>query len=217
LLKRRTCKCSKAFFRGDGDDQFKQQPRQFRHSNKWYATAEELAREIAAIEHWPGWTQHCRLLRHAAEEAEKQQVQELVIVSDAFEERTPLRPHGDDLTAARIHARRIRDLGTRLVVAYKGTITGACPLDRAGVSAEQAFREVTEENEAFREITEENGGYCFLLNPADLAERFGAIATEANLAAKGDAVAAQKFLEHQKTIPFKMNVVGEQVSAKCNK
>jgi hypothetical protein len=129
------------------------------------------------------------------------------LVSDAFEERTRLRPHGDDLTAAAIHARRLRDLGTKIVVAYKGTITGACPLDRAGMSAE----------EAFRKITEQNGGYCFLLSPANLAERFGAIATQANLAAKGDTDAAQKFLEHQKTIPFEMNEVGQQVSAKCNK
>jgi hypothetical protein len=66
---------------------------------------------LAVIEHWPGWTQHCRLLRHAVEETEKQPVQVLVIISDAFEERTPLRPQGDDLTAARIHARR---LGPRL-------------------------------------------------------------------------------------------------------
>jgi hypothetical protein len=78
------------FFRGD--DQFKQQPRQFRVSDKWYGTPEELARAIAAIEHWPGWTQHCRLLRHAVAEAEQQQVQELLIISDAFEGHTPLRP-----------------------------------------------------------------------------------------------------------------------------
>jgi hypothetical protein len=69
---------------------------------------------------------------------------------------------------------------------------------------------------AFRKITEENGGYCFLLNPADVGEQFGAIATQANLAAKGDVVAATKLLEHHKTIPFEFNVVGEQVNAKCH-
>ena len=175
-------------------------------SNKWYTAPEELAHAIAAVEHWPGWTQHCRLLRHAVAEAEKQTIQQLVIVSDAFEERTPLRPQGDDLLAARVHARRLRDLGVKIVAAYKGTIRGGCPLDRAGVSAEQAFRD----------ITEENGGACFLLNPADLAERFGEIATQATLAAKGDAVGAQVLLEHLRAVPFEMPVVGEQVpNAKC--
>ena len=143
-----------AFFRGD--DRSPKQPRQLQFSNKWYTAPEELARAIAAIDHWPGWTQHCRLLRHAVAEAEKQAVQELVIITDAFEERTPLRPEGDDLLAARVHARRLRDLGVKIVAGYKGTIRGGCPLDRAGVSAEQAFRD----------ITDENGGYCFLLNPA---------------------------------------------------
>ena len=69
--------------------------------------------------------------------------------------------------------------------------------------------------QAFREITEENGGYCFLLNPAELAERFGAIATGANLAAKGDAAGAQALLEYFRTVAFDMTV-GERVpSAKC--
>ena len=193
-----------AYFRGD--DKSPKQPRQFRVSNKWYITPEELAQAIVAIEHWPGWTQHCRLLRHAVMEAEKQTLQELVIVSDAFEERTPLRPHGDDLVAARVHAQRLRDLGVKIVAGYKGIIRGACPLNRAGVSAEQAFRD----------ITEENGGYCFLLRPADLTARFSEIATQATLAAKGDAVGAQALLEHLRTVPFEMNVVGEQVpSTRC--
>ena len=184
------------------------QPRQFRVSKKWYSTPEELAQAIAAVEHWAGWTQHCRLLRHAVAEAEKQAVQQLVIISDAFEERTPLRPQGDDLLAARIHARRLRDLGVKIVAGYKGTIRGGCPLDRAGVNAEQAFRD----------ITRENGGACFLLNPANLAERFGEIATQATLVAKGDAVGAQALLEHLQAVPFEMNVVGEQVAnAKCER
>jgi hypothetical protein len=193
-----------AYFRGDG--QSSKQPRQFRVSNKWYTTPEELAHAIAAIEHWPGWTQHCKLLRHAVAEAEKQAVQQLVIISDAFEERSPRRPQGDDLLAARVHARRLRDLGVKIVASYKGTIKGGCPLDRAGVSAEQAFRD----------IARENGGAVFLLNAADLAERFGEIVTQATLAAKGDAVGAQALLEHLQTVPFELNVVGEQVpNAKC--
>ena len=196
-----------AYFRGDGDQSSKQ-PRQFRISNKWYTAPEELAHAIAAIEHWPGWTQHCPLLRHAVAEAKKQAIQELVIISDAFEERTPRRPQGDDLLAARVHARRLRDLGVKIFVGYKGTIRGGCPLDRAGVSAEQAFRD----------IAEENGGACFLLNPAELAERFGEMATQAELAAKGDAVGAEALLEHFRTVPFEMPVVGEKVpNAKCGR
>jgi hypothetical protein len=179
-------------------------------SNKWYTAPEELARKIAAIDHWPGWTQHCRLLRHAVAEAEKHAVQELVIITDAFEERTPLRPEGDDLLAARVHARRLRDLGVKIVAGYKGTIRGGCPLDRAGVSAEQAFRD----------ITDENGGYCFLLNPEELAERFSDVATQAALVAKGDTAGAQVLLEHLRAVSFEMetNVVGEQVpSTKCER
>jgi hypothetical protein len=198
------------YFRGNGDEQSSKQPRQFRVSKKWYTTPEELARAIAAIDHWPGWTQHCRVLRHAFAEAEKQAVQELVMITDAFEERTPLRPEGDDLLAARVHARRLRDLGIKIVAGYKGTIRGGCPLDRAGVSAEQAFQG----------ITDENGGYCFLLNPEELAERFGHVATQAVLVAKGDTAGAQVLLEHLRAVPFEMetNVVGEQVpSAKCER
>jgi hypothetical protein len=198
------------YFRGNGDEQSSKQPRQFRVSKKWYTTPEELARAIAAIDHWPGWTQHCRVLRHAFAEAEKQAVQELVTITDAFEERTPLRPEGDDLLAARVHARRLRDLGVKIVAGYKGTIRGGCPLDRAGVSAEQAFQD----------ITDENGGYCFLLNPEELAERFGDVATQAVLVAKGDTAGAQVLLEHLRAVPFEMetNVVGEQVpSAKCER
>jgi hypothetical protein len=198
------------YFRGNGDEQSSKQPRQFRVSKKWYTTPEELARAIAAIDHWPGWTQHCRVLRHAFAEAEKQAVQELVMITDAFEERTPLRPEGDDLLAARVHARRLRDLGVKIVAGYKGTIRGGCPLDRAGVSAEQAFRD----------ITDENGGYCFLLNPEELAERFSDVATQAVLVAKGDTAGAKVLLEHLRAVSFEMetNVVGEQVpSTKCER
>jgi hypothetical protein len=187
------------YFRGD--DKSSKQPRQFRVSNQWYGTAAELAHAIAAIEHWSGWTQHCRLLRHAVGEAEKQAVQQLVIISDAFEEHTPLRPYGDDLVAAQVHAKRLRDLGVKISVSYKGTIAGGCPLNRAGVNAE----------EAFKAIAAANGGACFLCNPADLADRFGELASQATLAAQGNVAGAQVLLEHLQAVPFEMNVVGEQV------
>jgi hypothetical protein len=190
------------YFRGDGDGK---RPRQFRVSNKWHTTPEELAQKIAAIEHWGGWTQHCRLLRHAVEEAEKQAVHQVVIISDAFERQTPRRPDGDDLAAARVHAARLRQLGVTLVVGYKGTIAGACPFDRAGKHAERDFRD----------ITHENGGYCFLYDPVQLGERFGEIAAQARLNARGDVAGAQRMIEHLQTIPFEMTV-GERVpSARC--
>jgi hypothetical protein len=190
-----------AYFRGD--DQSAKQPRQLRVSNKWYTTPEELARAIAAIEHWPGWTQHCRLLRHVAEEAEKHAIQQVIVLTDAFERQTPGRPHGDDFKAAQVHAQRCADFGTKIVFGYKGTIQGGCPLDRAGVNAERAFRD----------IASESGGACFLFNPATLAERFGELASQAALAAKGDTAAAKLQLQHFQTIPFDMqtNVVGAQV------
>ena len=190
-----------AFFRGD--DQFSKKPRQLRFSNKWYTTANELVRAIAAIEHQPGWTQHCALLRHVAEEAKKQAIQEVVIISDAFEQQTPLRAQGDDLKAALIHAKRLRDLGTTITFSFLGIIRGGCPLDRAGMNAEQAFRD----------IVEANGGVCFLFDPAHLTERFSEIAERAALAAKGDAIGAQALLEHLQAVPFDM-AVNEQV-AKC--
>jgi hypothetical protein len=114
-------------------------------------------------------------------EAEKQPVQQVVIISDSFERVTPRRSDGDDLTAARVHAARLRDLGVKLVVGYKGTIRGACPLDRAGVDADQAFRD----------ITRENGGYCFPCDPGcdpmQLGERFAEIAAQARMSAQDDA------------------------------
>jgi hypothetical protein len=125
-----------AYFRGD--DRFPEQPRQLVFDG-WYATPETLARALAAIEHWPGWTQHCALLRHAVAVAEKQAVQQVVIISDAFERQTPQRPDGDDLMAARVQAARLRQLGVTVIVGYKGTIVGACPFDRAGKHAERDF------------------------------------------------------------------------------
>jgi hypothetical protein len=194
-----------AFFRGDGDKRSTKHPRQLQFSKEWYREPEKLARHIAAIEHWPGWTQHCRLLRLVAEEAEKQAIQQVVIISDAFERRTPLRPDGDDLMAARVHAARLRDLGVKLVVGYKGTVRGGCPLDRAGVNAEHAFRH----------ITRENGGYVFLFDPATVADRFAEIATQATLTAKGDAVGAQKLIEHMQTFPLEMVVQERVPSTRC--
>jgi hypothetical protein len=195
------------FFRGD--DQLPKQPRQLRVSSKWYTTPEELARAIAAIEHWPGWTQHCRLLRHAIAEAEKQAVQQVVIISDAFERVTPRRRDSDDLPAAQVHAARLRDLGVKLVIGYKGTIRGACPLDRAGVDAEQAFRDIARVND----------GYCFPLDlardPAQVGERFGEIIALARMSAQGDAAGVQRLLEHVQTIPFKMTVDERLPSARC--
>jgi hypothetical protein len=191
-----------AFFRGD--DAYPKRPRQFRASNKWYTDPAELARAINAIEHWPGWTQHCRLLRHAVTEAEKHSVQALVLISDAFEQRTPRRPQGDDLEAARVHARRLRGLGVQVCAGFNWVIRNACPFDRAGIDAERAFRGIVEEN-----------GYCFLLDPTKLAELFNEIATAATFAVKGDAAGAQALLQHLRTVPFDM-VVGEQVAnARC--
>src|SRR5262249_15404575 len=86
-----------AYFRGDGDKESAKHPRQLRFSDEWYSTPEKLAQAITKIQHWPGWTQHTRLLRHVAEQAEEQPIQRLVVVTDAFEARTPLRPDGDDL------------------------------------------------------------------------------------------------------------------------
>ena len=194
-----------AYFRGDGDDRSSKQPRQFRVSKKWYTNPQELARAMVAVEHWPGWTQHCRLLRHAVAEAEKQAIQSLIVISDAFEQRTPSRPQGDDLVAALVHARRLRDLGTKIFMCYKGTIRGGCPLDRAGMLVEQAFRDIAADND----------GAAFLLSQAGLAGRFGEIASQAMLMAKGDAAAAQALLEHLRAVPFEMTV-GEQAS-KCDR
>ena len=207
-----------AYFRGEGDKELSRHPRQLRFSEKWYRNAKDLARAMTLVDHWPGWTQHCHLLRKVVEEAENLAIQGLVIVSDAFEERTPLRLYGDDLHAARVHARRLRDLGVKIDIAYKGTIRGGCPLNRAGISAAQAFRDIAKAND----------GRAFLLDPATIADRLGEIAAGAVLVAKGDAAGAQlldvagaqPLLEHHKANPILLDieetVVAEQV-AKCNR
>ena len=71
------------YFRGD--DRNPKRPRQLRTSKKWYTTPEELTRALTAIEPWPGWTQHCALLRDVVAEAEKQAIHQVILVSDAFE------------------------------------------------------------------------------------------------------------------------------------
>jgi hypothetical protein len=170
---------SSPYFRG-GD---RKHPRELVF-DKWYTTAEALARAITAIEHLAGWSQHCALLRHAIAAA-KQAIHQVVIISDAF---APLRPDGDDLMAARVRAARLRQLGVTLVVGYKGTIVGACPFDRGGKHAERDFMDITGAND----------GYCFPCDltgdPAQLDERFGQIAAQARLSACDDATGARLIL-----------------------
>jgi hypothetical protein len=86
------------------------------------------------------------LVRQVVTEVEKHPLQSLVIVTDAFHRRTPPRPQGDDLEAARVHARRLRDLGVQIAAGFKGLIRGGCPLDRAGI--DRAFYKIVEENVA---------------------------------------------------------------------
>ncbi len=193
------------YFRGD--DQRADQPRECRAS-KWFRDPEELARAMAAVEHWPGWTQHNRVLQHVLRQAEKGPVHELVIITDAFEQRGLRRPDGDSLDEVCMDAMRQRRLGTKITAAYKGTIRGGCPLDRAGVSAEQAFRM----------IAEDNNGACFLYKPGDpnITKQFGELAAHAALQAQGDAAGAQVLLANLQSVPFEMDPVGEQVpSDRC--
>ncbi len=126
----------------------------------------------------------------------------LVAVSNVYKQ-VSLRPQGDDLEAARIHACRLHGLGVQIIAGFKGVIRGGCPLNRAGIDAERAFREIVDQND-----------YCFLLDPAKLAERFREVANAATLAVKGDAGGAQALLEHLRTVPFDM-LVGEVANAKC--
>ena len=84
----------------------------------------------------------------------------------------------------RSRSRRLHDLGVKIFTGYKGTIRGGCPIDRAGVIAEQAFRDITDEK--LKEL-------FFFFNPTNLAKRFGEIAAQAELATKGDAVGAKTY------------------------
>ena len=93
-----------------------------------------------------------------------------------------MRPQGDDLKAAIIHAKHLRDLGVTVTVGFRGVIRGGCPLDRAGVGAEQAFQA----------IAEANGGAVFLFDPAHLTERFSEIAERAHWQRKAMLVAPKR-------------------------
>src|SRR5262249_46927362 len=107
--------------------------------------------------------------------------------------------------AARVHARRLRDLGTKVIFGFKGIIRGGCPLDRAGVNAEQAFRDIAREGE----------GDVFPFVPAAVVARFTELAPSAAVAAKGDTAGAQKLIEHLQSMPFEMVVEEQQPSARC--
>jgi len=208
------------YFRGD--DEHSSRPRVCQAS-MWFTDPEELTRAMAAVEHAPGWTQHNRVFKHVIKEAEKRPVHELVIITDAYEgpagrqdlaiveaprSRRLRRPHGDVLEEGCIDAMRLRRLGVKITVAYKGTIRHGCPLDRAGVGAEQAFQE----------ITEDNNGSVFLYDPADpdMVERFREVAAHAERMAKADMAGAQVLLEHMQSVPFEMDPVKDvEPISKC--
>jgi hypothetical protein len=61
-----------------GDDKNSQQPRQLKEF-KGIETAAKLTRLLQGIEHAPGWTQHCHLLRKVAERAKEQAIQQFVL------------------------------------------------------------------------------------------------------------------------------------------
>ncbi len=134
-----------------------------------------------------------------------------VVLTDAVELRGRGNPNGDELQDLCKDAMRLRRLGCTVTFAYKGGIPNGCPIDRAGPHAA----------ERIREIAHDNGGCVFLYNPADpnLANRFGEIATQAALAAKGDVVRAQNLLEHLRAVPFEMDALGAQVrpTGKCER
>jgi VWA domain containing CoxE-like protein len=179
-------------------------------ASKWFTDPEEAARTIADIEHRPGWTQHERAFRHIIREATKQPIHAVVVLTDAVELRGPGNPNGDDFEALCKDAMRLRRLSCTVTFAYKGSVPNGCPIDRAGPHAEQRIQE----------IANDNGGCFFLYNPADpkLAKRFGEIATQASLGAKGDGAGAQALLQHLRAVPFEMNAVGEQVpTGKCER
>jgi hypothetical protein len=178
------------FFRGADEMQ----------ATQWLPNAESLARAIAKVEHKGGWTQHNRALAHVIHEAEKHPIDEVVVISDAFEQRRGHRPNGDILDDAIGQAAQLRALGVNISIGYKGTVRGGCPLDRAGPDAE----------EAFYQIAKANGGKCFVFNPKKAgaaAKQFGEIAAHAALRVKGDTAGAQVMLEHLQSVPFDMGAV----------
>jgi hypothetical protein len=169
-------------------------------ATQWLPNPESLARAIAKIEHKAGWTQHNRALAHVIREAEKHPIDEALDISDAFEQRTPLRPNGDELANAIDQAAQLRALGVNLSIGYKGTVRNGCPLDRAGPDAE----------EAFYRIAKANGGSCFVFNPKKAGaavKELGEIAAHAALKVKGDTAGAQAMLEHLHSVPFDMGAV----------
>ncbi len=179
--------------------------------SRWFRDPQELARAMVAVKPMAGWTQHNRVFERVIREAEERPIQEFLIISDAFEQRGPRRPGGDNLEDARMQAAQLRALGVNVTVAYRGTITGGCPLDRAGPAAE----------ECFRDIVKENDGSIFLLDPAklpELAEHIAQVAAHAELRAKGDEAAAKVLLGYMQSVAFTMDPVGEQVpNAKCER
>ncbi len=147
---------------------------------------------------------------HIIREAKKQPIHAALVLTDAVELRGPGNPDGDVMEDLSKDAIRLKRVGCTISFAFKGIIKNGCPIDRAGPHAEQRIKE----------IAEDNGGAFFLYNPADpeFTKRFGEIAAQAALTAKGDAAGARLLLEHLQAFPFDMNVVGEQVpSAKCER
>jgi hypothetical protein len=201
----------RAMFAAAGDLQVQVVP--FRgQPSEWFTDPEKAAQWIAKIRHEPGWTQHGKAFGHVIREAKKQPIHAAVVFTDAVELRGPRNPDGDVLENLCKDAMRMKRLGCTVTFAYKGSIENGCPIDRAGPHAWQRIQEIAEDGD----------GYAFVYNPADPKadlKRFSEIATQAALAAKGDAVGAkQLLLEHHEAVPFDMTVVGEQVpSAKCER
>jgi hypothetical protein len=175
--------------------------------SKWFTNPEEAAQWIASIKHEPGWTQHKKVFEHIIREAKEKPIHAAIVLTDAVELRGRGNPDGDVMEDLAKNAMRMKRLGCTVNFGYKGTIKGGCPIDRAGPHAEQRIKE----------LAEDGGGCSFLYDPAnpEFAKRFGEIATQAALAARGDAAGAQLLLEHRLAVPFEVNVVGEVVNAKC--
>jgi hypothetical protein len=193
------------YFRGD--DRNLKQPRQLRVSNEWYTSAGELVRAMLLLKSWGGWTQHTALLRQAVAEAEKQAIERRSLPMLSRDGRLcgrtgMIRPQ--HLCISRAYAIS----GCRLISASEGS-SGACPLDRAGIKAEQVFQD----------LARAGGGRCFLCDPAgdleQLHERFREIGELVRLRGRGDAPGEQLLLAHLQSVKFEM-VVGERVpSARC--
>lgn len=167
----------------------------------WFTDPEQAAQAIADIKHEPGFTQHGRAFKYILQEAHKQPIHAAVIFTDAVELRGPGNPEGDDWNDLCKDAMRLRRLGCRVAVAYKGTIPGGCPFDRAGPHAEQRIRELAADNE----------GCVLNVTALDFVDRLRKVATEAVLRAKGDPAKAQALLPDLRAVPFDLAAVGEEV------